>query len=130
MKLLPTLALTLALGFGTTAALYAQDEPVEAQTEKKSAKPAVTRTPRLTGVWGKMGSLTPEQKTQIAAIHKKALADKKAIDAQEQTDIMALMTPEQKAEVEKITEDAAAARKKTAAKPGAEPATQPAEDGM
>lgn len=132
MKVLPLFALTLALGL-TAVSLRAEDAPAE--TPAKPVK--VAKTPRLFGVWAKMGSLTPEQKQQIGAIHKQALADKKAIEEKEQADIMALLTPEQKAEVEKITDDATTAKKKTSKTSGSgkageaeTPATQPADGGM
>lgn len=143
MKTLPILALTLALSMGSAAVLHAQDveatPPGDApETKKAIAKPV--RTPRMFGVWAKMGSLTPEQKQQIGAIHRKALDDKKAIDAQEKTDILALLTPEQQAEVDQLEDTTAAARKRKPAAPpapapappapAAEPATQPADNGM
>jgi Spy/CpxP family protein refolding chaperone len=127
MKILPIAALTLALAFGGSAALlHAQAVPSDASSDKKPAA-KVTRVPRVTGVWAKMGSLTPEQKTQIANIHKQTLAEKKKLDEKEQADIMALLNDEQKVELAKINEDAAAAKRK-APTPAAEPATQP--DGM
>lgn len=132
MKVLPALALTFALGLGSAAMLHAQDAPAE--TPAKPAK--TTKGPRLTGIWAKMGSLTPEQKLQIGTLHKQALLDKKKIEDKEEADALALLTPEQKAEYDKLTEEATTAKKKTSKTSGqgkageAEtPATQPAAEG-
>ncbi|MDB5325615.1 MAG: hypothetical protein JWM57_1184 [Phycisphaerales bacterium] len=132
MKVLPVLALAFALGLGSVSSLRAEDAPAETP---KAAKPAKGRA--LTGVWGKMGSLTPEQKQQIGTLHKQALLDKKKIDDKEQSDILALLTPEQKAEYDKLNDEATTAKKKTSKTSGGgkageaeTPATQPADGGM
>jgi Spy/CpxP family protein refolding chaperone len=60
---------------------------------------------RLTQPWSKISSLSDDQKSQIRAIHAKAVADKKAIDEKERADIMALLTDEQKAEAQKLLDE-------------------------
>ena len=60
---------------------------------------------RLTQPWSKIESLSDDQKTQIRAIHAKAVADKKAIDEKERADILALLNDEQKAEAQKLIDE-------------------------
>jgi hypothetical protein len=57
---------------------------------------------RLTQPWSKMTTLTNEQVNQIADIHRKTLADVKAIEAKERTDIVALLTDEQRIELNRV----------------------------
>lgn len=111
MSLIKPLALALALGIASpvlTNTAFAEDAPAEkpAKQEKKEVK-----GPKLWGVWAKLASLTPEQKIKIKEIHEKALAEKRKIEEQEETDIMALLTDEQKLELQKNKEEEAAARK-------------------
>ena len=60
---------------------------------------------RLTQPWSKIDSLSDEQKTKIKEIHAKAVAEKKAIDDKERTDILALLNDEQKAEAQKLLDE-------------------------
>jgi len=83
------------------------EKPAVIVKKEKPAKPA-----RLTKPWSEMADLTDEQKASINDIHRKALDEKKAIDAKEKEDILALLTDAQKAEVEKLTERKTAEKKK------------------
>src|SRR5215207_7882924 len=66
------------------SALLAADEakpagsPAPAAAEEKAApaKPKKAKAARLTKPWADMTSLTDEQKTQIAEIHRKAVEEK------------------------------------------------------
>ncbi len=110
MSLIKPLALALALGIASpvlTNTAFAEDAAEKpAKQEKKEVK-----GPKLWGAWAKLASLTPEQKIKIKEIHEKALAEKRKIEEQEETDIMALLTDEQKVELQKNKEEEAAARK-------------------
>ena len=66
---------------------------------------------RLTKPWKDLSSLSDDQKTQIAAIHRKAVAEIKQIQQRERDAIMALLNDEQKAELQTLTDKAAAERK-------------------
>ena len=70
-----------------------------AQTSRPSNR---TNASRLTQPWSKMTTLTNEQINQIADIHRKTLAEVKAIEAKERTDIVALLTDEQKIELNRV----------------------------
>lgn len=74
---------------------------------------AVSAAPKKWGFspYNKLTTVTEEQKEKITEIHKKALAEKKAIDEKEEADVMALLTDEQKAELDKIEADRKAALK-------------------
>lgn len=63
------------------------------------------RPGRLTQRWSKIASLSDEQKSQIRAIHARAVANKKAIEEKEREDIMALLTEEQKAEAQRMLDE-------------------------
>lgn len=74
--------------------------------EHKDSKPAKASS----GRWGfapfnKLSGMTEEQKQRINDIHRKANAERKAIDDKEEADVMALLTDEQKAELEKMEAD-------------------------
>jgi len=71
-----------------------------AQTSRPSNQRA--NAARLTQPWNKMNTLTNEQIAQIADLHRKTLADVKAIEAKERTDIIALLTDEQKIELNRV----------------------------
>jgi hypothetical protein len=70
-----------------------------AQTSRPSNR---TNASRLTQPWSKMTTLTNEQINQIADIHRKSLAEIKAIEAKERSDIVALLTDEQKIELNRV----------------------------
>jgi Spy/CpxP family protein refolding chaperone len=90
-------------------AVQAQDAPADKPKDKKPSA-------RLTQPWNKISSLSDEQKTQIREIHAKAVAEKKAIDEKEQTDILALLNDDQKAEAQKLIDEKKSAPKPAAAK--------------
>ena len=71
-----------------------------AQTSRPSNQR--TNAARLTQPWSKMNTLTNEQIAQISDIHRKTLADVKAIEAKERSDIIALLTDEQKIELNRV----------------------------
>lgn len=76
------------------------------QQDPKSASPARGAGSR----WGfapynKLSNITDEQKQKINDIHRKANAERKAIDDKEEADVMAVLTDAQKAELEKLAAD-------------------------
>jgi Spy/CpxP family protein refolding chaperone len=78
------------------------------------------KTVRLTKPWSQLGSLSDDQKTQIAAIHRKALDEIKEVEQREKDEIMAVLTDAQKAELSEMMEKDAAERKmRTGKKAGA-----------
>jgi Spy/CpxP family protein refolding chaperone len=87
--------------------------------KEKVEKPA--KPPRLVKPWSGLGDLTPEQQTKIAEIRKAYNEQRKALDAKEHDEVMALLTDEQKAEIEKMTE-----KKTVEGKKKAEPKTEEA----
>jgi hypothetical protein len=99
------------------SAYVGADEPVKpsGSAEKPAAagtsEAAATRTVRLTKPWKDMTSLSEEQKSKINAIHRKAIAEIKAIELRETDEIMALLDDAQKAELKAMTEKQAATRK-------------------
>jgi len=75
-------------------------------------KPAKAPKPgKLTKPWVLLTTLSDDQKEQIITIHRKALDEKKAIEAKEEEDIMAVLTAEQKTELEAAIEKAKADEK-------------------
>ena len=59
------------------------------------------------GKWGfapynKLSNVTEEQQQKINDIHRKAMAERKAIEEKEEADIMAVLTDAQKSELEKM----------------------------
>jgi Spy/CpxP family protein refolding chaperone len=111
-------AAAVALALGGSVILFADEpkqdasaEPVAAaqaaenDTEKQAAKA------RLTKPWKELSSLNDEQRTQIAAIHRKAVQEIKAIERREREEIMALLNDEQKSELQALVDKEAAQRK-------------------
>lgn len=111
------IALALALGLTSSVAVlpsFAEDKPEgeKPAAEKKDKKDAKeVKGPKLFGYWGKLTTLTPEQKVKIDEIHKAALAEKRKIDDKEEADITAVLTAEQKVELQGLKDAEAAARK-------------------
>ena len=105
--------------------LRAQDaQPAAAEPSKAEQMPAdnaaaapapATRPVRLTIPWRLMENLSDEQRAKIAAVHKQAVADIRAIEEKERQDILALLTDEQKVELKAIEERRAAEQKQRAA---------------
>jgi hypothetical protein len=73
----------------------------ETPDQPKKKAPAA----RLTQPWSKISTLSDGQKIQIREIHAKALADKRAVEAKEREDILALLSDEQKAEAQKLMDE-------------------------
>ena len=96
----------------------ASDKAASNSTEKPAKKSA--KAPRLTKPWSDMSTLSDDQKTKIADIHKKSLDEKKAIEQKEHDAIMALLNDDQKAEAEKLTAAAKKTMKKDAGAAAAE----------
>ena len=86
-----------------------------ADSEAKPARGAQARQVRLTKPWSGLASLSDEQKRQINQIHRKAVAEKRAVDKRERDDIMALLNDQQKAELTAMEEKQEAQRKAKAA---------------
>lgn len=80
-------------------------QAAESDTKKQANKA------RLTKPWKDLSSLSEDQKTQIAAIHRKAVQEIKQIQQRERDAIMALLNDEQKTEIQTLTDKAAAERK-------------------
>lgn len=109
-------------------AVTAADEASERPDKRadKKAKPV-----RLTKPWKMLTSLSEEQRTQIAQIHRKAIDEIKVIEAREREEIMAVLSDEQKSELTALMEQEAAARKAkrpSSRKRGAEGGGKPAPD--
>jgi Spy/CpxP family protein refolding chaperone len=86
----------------------AADAPKAASSDKPAKK---AKAVRLVKPWSGMTSLTDDQKTKIADLHKKSLAEKKEVEQREHDAIMALLDEKQKAEVATLTEKDTAAKK-------------------
>jgi hypothetical protein len=97
------------------------------QKEAKSAAKAEARPVRLTKPWKDLTSLTDDQKRQINQIHRKSVAEVKALQQKEKDDIMALLDDQQKAELTALLEKDAAAKKAKAAEKVAKPAGEAAQ---
>jgi len=83
-----------------------------AEGEKKEAK----KPAKLTKPWSQLTSLSEDQSGKIREIHAKAVAETKAIEEREKSDIMALLTDAQKSELKSLAEADAAAKKAAAPK--------------
>ena len=107
-----------------SAALLAADEAKPAAAEEKSAagKPKKAKAARLTKPWKDMTSLTDEQKTQIAEIHRKAVEEIKQVEQREEAAIMAILNDAQRTEVEGLKAKSTTDRKMKKPAAGAEPA--------
>lgn len=104
-------------------------QPTSSKKEGRSARAAEARPARLTKPWSGLVSLSADQKQKINAIHRKAVAEKKAIEEREKSDIMALLNDQQKAELTTIEEKDAAGRKTRAGqKPAAKSSAQASPD--
>ncbi|MBV8779849.1 MAG: hypothetical protein JO353_00495 [Phycisphaerae bacterium] len=79
-------------------AVFAEDEPTT-QPAHATTHPAVIK---VEADYGKLSNLTDEQRSKLAEIHKKALADTKEIKAKEESDSRAVLTDDQKAELDKL----------------------------
>jgi len=105
--------IALALGIGSTAFVapaFAEDAAEEKKEVKKEEKKEV-KGPKLSGYWGKLASLTLEQKIKIKEIRDKCLDEKKKLDDKEEADITGLLPDEQKVELQGLKEEDAAKRK-------------------
>ena len=117
-------ALVAAMAVGSASTFVrAADEAKPASGEAKAAAKAADdagekkegkKLARLTKPWNQL-TLTEEQSTKIREIHAKALAEQKAIEEREKSDIMALLTDAQRSELKALA-DAEAAAKKAAPK--------------
>lgn len=95
----------------TNAGRKQADPGAQRTSSKKESKSAEARPVRLTKPWNRLASLSDEQKQKINAIHRKAVAEKKAIEEREKSDIVALLDDRQKAELATIEEKEAVDRK-------------------
>lgn len=57
------------------------------------------KTPRVIRPWSDLSTLSDDQRTQIHELHRKALADIRAVREKERADILALLTEAQKAQL-------------------------------
>ena len=104
----------VALGF--SMALAAPTTRPAAEIKEGNAKTTI----RLFSPWSKMTSLSDDQRMKISDLHKKALADIKAIEMKQEDDIKALLSEDQKKELRELQEKESADRKSrsTASKRG------------
>jgi hypothetical protein len=103
-----------------------------AKKDTRASAQAEARPVRLTKPWRDLTSLTEDQKRQINQIHRKSVADVKAIEQREREEVMALLSDQQKAELTALTEKEAAERKAKAAdkpKAGAKVSQKDGNDG-
>jgi len=110
-KWMPLAAAALLSG---SVLVFAADTPATPPVEHKAAK--------LVKPWSELSDLTDDQRSKIAEIHARVLAEVKAIHDKEQQDILALLTADQKhqaAELEKMSKTA-----KAVAAPDTQPAKQ------
>ena len=135
MRAVPALAVVLLASVLVAADEKSTQTPSEpgaqpaAGKERKSPRAAESRAVRLTKPWKDLNSLSDEQKRQINQIHRKAVAEIKAVEQKERDDVMALLNDEQKAELSALLEREAAQRKTKAAQPkGAKPAAGASQD--
>jgi Spy/CpxP family protein refolding chaperone len=122
------LALSVALHADDAATPAAAQKPAEMPAETSAEASQQRREIRITQPWRKLTSLSAEQRSQIAEIHKTAIAEIKAIETREREDIMALLSEEQKTELKALLDSEAAERKLRAAerKKAAEHPVEPA----
>ena len=107
-------AITLRAQDAQPAPAEGQSKAVEMPAETAERAPA-TRPVRLTIPWRLMENLSDEQRSRIAEIHKKAVADIRAIETKEREDVLAVLSDEQKVELKAIEERRAAEQKQRAA---------------
>lgn len=89
---------------------------VAVQAADPTTKPSPTTRAaggRLFAPYSKLTSLDDEQRTKIREIHRKALSDKREIEAKETEEITALLKDDQKKELHDIEEKDAAAKKQS-----------------
>ncbi len=86
--------------FAASMAVIAADMPTtEPGKHSATTHPAMIR---VEAPYNKLDGLTDVQKSKLAEIHKKALADMKAIKDQEEVDSREVLTDDQKAALDKI----------------------------
>ena len=95
--------------------------PAAAEEKAAPAKPKKAKAVRLTKPWADMTSLTDEQKTQIAEIHRKAVEEKKQVEQREEAAILAVLNDAQRTEVDGLKAKSTTDRKmkKAPAEPAA-----------
>ena len=96
-------------------------QPAQAAGKEEAKSDGQARAVRLTKPWKDMASLSDEQKRQINQIHRKAVAEVKAVEQREKDEIMALLNDQQKAELTAMLEKDAAEKKAKAAQKPAKP---------
>ena len=123
MKFRTSLVLSLALAFSGYAFAADGDKPAD--------KPDVKGV-RLTKPYSELKDLTPDQTAKIKEIHKKHLAEVKALEAKQTEESMAVLTDAQKKEIAAMPAGTTKKPGKMADKPaekgnGDKPADKPAE---
>jgi Spy/CpxP family protein refolding chaperone len=119
---------TLTLAAAATLLLAALPINADDTPATQPAKPAV----RLVQPYNKMADLTDDQREKIFEIHKKSLADQRAIRQKEADDIRAILTDAQKDELDNLTAQQHIKEQEQAAqrlKKKEDAATQPAAGG-
>jgi Spy/CpxP family protein refolding chaperone len=92
------LALVSSLSAGALI-VRGDDEPTTKPARHATSRPAGIRVDQP---YSKLTDLTDDEKSKISEIHKKALADLKAIRDKEDEDIRAVLTDDQKAQLDKL----------------------------
>src|SRR3954452_3665125 len=82
-------------------------KPAAADVQESDGKTTI----RLFAPWSKLTTLSDEQKSQIHALHAKCLAEIKALETKQTSDIMALLNDDQKKELRQLEDKATAERK-------------------
>jgi hypothetical protein len=100
----------------------AKPAAAEAKGEKAEKPGKKSKAAKLTKPWSDMTSLTDEQKTQIAEIHRKSLDEIKQVQQRERDAVLALLNEQQKAEYTSMTEKATTEKKMKKSADGAEKA--------
>jgi Spy/CpxP family protein refolding chaperone len=103
-------ALAAALVLGGAALTRAEDK-AGSTSPKPVKKEAKAKAVRLTKPWSGIASLTDEQKSKIAELHKKSVEEQKEVEKREKEAIMAVLTDEQKAELKAMQEKETADKK-------------------
>ena len=105
--LLPFLSMGMTFA---VAAWAAQETPSTQPSDSAGTTSKTDKDKKATGTssrWGyapynKLTGMTDEQKMKISDIHRKFLADRKALEDKQEADVMAVLTDEQKAELDKL----------------------------
>ena len=116
-----TVAVVMVMCIGFVARITAEEpttKPSSESRDEKVEKKAARSGGRLFAPWSKLSSLTDDQRAKIREIHARTQAERRALEAKEESEIRALLNDDQKKELRELEDKTAADRKAKSGKGG------------